>query len=368
MSKEFTAHLPLNGVSFGQTSVLFLKTYFANYEKFKNIANLDKMFLVGHPDFNSQDKDPEFEQIINKLLNSGMDKHQRNMPSFKLWHLNGSMESISNNPLLLSFYELDAPTPAEINIAKNNRMAFTSAYTMDVFKQYGVDSDFVPLAFDKYNFRVLDKKKIDENRITFNIAGKFEKRKHHEKAIKAWIKKYGNNKDYFLQPCIYNGFFPNPQEEYKKIISHLTENKRIFNVQFYGHMLQNKLYNDYLNSSDIIIGMSGGEGWGLPEFQSVALGKHAVILDAHGYKGWANEQNSVLVPPSGKIDAADNFFFHKGGPFNQGQIFDWDEDAFIAGCEAAIERVKADRVNQAGLKLQQDFAPEHMVESVLKLV
>ncbi len=55
-------------------------------------------------------------------------------------------------------------------------------------------------------------------------------------------------------------------------------------------MQKNSLYNDYLNSANIILGMSGGEGWGLPEFQSVALGKHAVILNATGYKDWATEK------------------------------------------------------------------------------
>jgi len=48
--------------------------------------------------------------------------------------------------------------------------------------------------------------------------------------------------------------------------------------------------------------MSGGEGWGLPEFQSVALGKHGVILNSSGYQDWANEKNTVMVQPNGKED------------------------------------------------------------------
>lgn len=365
---EFTAHLPLNSVSFGQTSILFLKTYLANYEKYKETADLTKMFMIGQPDFSAQEANPEFEQSINKLLNAGLEKHSRGTPSFKLWHLNGSMESISEDQLLLSFYELDAPTPPEINIARNNRMAFSSKYTQSIFEQYGIKSDYIPLAFDKYNFGGSGKKRIEDGRITFNISGKFEKRKHHEKAIRAWIKKFGNNTKYFLQPAIYNSFFPNAEQEYQKIIHHLTGGKKIFNIQFYGHMVQNNLYADYLNSCDVVIGMSGGEGWGLPEFQMTALGKHAVILNAHGYKEWANEKNAVLVEPSGKIEAADGFFFHKGAPWNQGQIFDFNEDDFISGCEEAIKRVEADRENKEGLKLQDDFSAEKMVEATLKLI
>jgi hypothetical protein len=52
-------------------------------------------------------------------------------------------------------------------------------------------------------------------------------------------------------------------------------------------MNENSIYNEFLNSADIILGMSGGEGFGLPEFQSIALGKHAVLLNAHAYKTWA---------------------------------------------------------------------------------
>jgi hypothetical protein len=105
-------------------------------------------------------------------------------------------------------------------------------------------------------------------------------------------------------------------------------------------MQKNNMYNDFLNSGNIILGMSGGEGWGLPEFQSVAIGKHAVILNAHAYKEWANENNSTLVEPNGKIEAYDGMFFHKDQPFNQGNIFDFDQNDFISACEKSIEKVK----------------------------
>jgi hypothetical protein len=132
-------------------------------------------------------------------------------------------------------------------------------------------------------------------------------------------------------------------------------------------MGKNIMYNDYLNSGDIIIGMSGGEGWGLPEFHSVALGKHAIILNAHAYKDWANKDNSVLVNPCGKIEAFDNMFFHRGQPFNQGSIFDFDADDFINACELAIDRVNKNRINSEGLKLQEEFNVEKMADKILEI-
>jgi hypothetical protein len=112
--------------------------------------------------------------------------------------------------------------------------------------------------------------------------------------------------------------------------------------------------------------MSGGEGWGLPEFQSVCLGKHAVILNASAYKDWATEENAVLVSPSGKREVYDNMFFHKGQEFNQGQVYDFNEDEFIAGCEEAVKRVEASRTNTEGEKLKDKFTYSNTLDEILK--
>jgi len=109
-------------------------------------------------------------------------------------------------------------------------------------------------------------------------------------------------------------------------------------------------------------------GWGLPEFHSLALGKHCVGLHAHSHKEWMNEENSVLVPPNGKIEAYDNMFFHPGRPFNQGSIYDFDQDVFLAACDKAIEKVKTNKVNQAGLDLQKKFTIENTVDKILKVM
>jgi hypothetical protein len=139
-------------------------------------------------------------------------------------------------------------------------------------------------------------------------------------------------------------------------------------VVFYPHMKENVLYNDFINSAQIIIGMSGGEGWGLPEFHSVALGKHAVILNAHGYKSWATPETVTFVNPSQKIDSADGVFFRQGDAFNQGSLFDWNEDDFIAGCEAAIKKVQTDPINSEGIKLQQEYTKEKFLDNVINLI
>jgi len=343
-------NLPINAVSFGQVSTAVLKHL---YDLNKDIS----LFPIGNIDLSTQSfQDENFVKWINQSVQKANESFSRKEKIFKLWHLNGSLQSYSDRQNLLSFYELDNPTKTELNIVKNSEnILFSSKYSVEIFKSFGAKNiKYVPLFFDKFNFSQSSKKYFTDNRITFNLVGKLEKRKHHGKILNAWAKKFGNNKKYFLQCSIFNHFIK--PEDQTRIIGSFLEGKVYFNIQFLNFMPNNIMYNDYLNSGDIVIGMSGGEGWGLPEFTSLALGKHGIILDAHGYKGWANKENSILVEPTSKVDAYDGIFFHKGSEYNQGQIFDFDADDFISACELAIKKVEDSRVNINGLKLQEEFS------------
>ena len=359
MSKNLALHLPVNAVSFGQVSVGILREFYRR--------KLEPcLFLIGNQaDLSVHNTDSDFNKWLQNCINKGLKDHNRSNPIFKLWHINGSLESYSDKQILLTFYELDSPTAEEINILKNNyKVLVSSEYSKRVFEDNGLTNvDYLPLAFDSNCFSVKNTAKILNDRITFNVVGKLERRKHHAKVIKSWAAKYGNKKEYYLNCAVYNSFLK--PEDQQKLIASILENQKFFNMNFLGFMPTNNIYNDYLNSADIIIGMSGGEGWGLPEFNSLCLGKHGVIMNAHAYKGWANEENSILVNPSGKIEAYDNIFFKKGSIYNQGNIFDFNHNDFLSACDKAIEKVKLNKVNQAGLDLQKKFTFEKMVDSIL---
>ena len=358
---EFALHLPINGVSFGQVSTALLREF--------HLRGVQPcLFTIGQSDLSSQDTTPDFNKWVESGVRKAFEHYNRDAPIFKLWHLNhDSLTSYAKEQTLLTFYELDHPTSIEVNIANNQKTALvSSSYAKEIFKSYGVENcKFIPLGFDKDNFHHKNQDYLP-NRIVFNLTGKLEKRKHHKKVIQTWLKKYGNQKDYVLQCAIANPFLK--EEDFKRAVSDILDGKKYFNINFLGIMQKNSLYNDYLNSGNIILGMSGAEGWGLPEFQSVALGKHSVILNASAYKDWANEENSILVEPNGKEDSADGIFFKKGNPFNQGQIFTFDEDAFVEGCEKAIERYKSCPENKAGLKLQEEFTYKRMADSIMEVM
>ena len=356
-----TFNCPLNSVSFGQVSVALLREA---YKKEKDVL----VALIGdRPDLKSQGADNEFQKWIEGALNNFTEQHDRKNPTLKLWHLNGSFGWMSDNQTLMTFHELDNLTKSEANIAKNQqKLIVTSKFSQDLFKSEGVDAHLVPLGFDAFNFKTLDKDFYSDDRVVFNLGGKFEFRKHHAKILKAWTKKYGNNKKYFLQCAVFNPFLDGQRNN--AMIANALGHEKYFNMTFLPNMDKNSMYNDFLNSGHIVLGMSGGEGWGLPEFQSVAMGKHAVILNAHAYQEWANEDNAVMVGPSGKIECIDDIFFKKGLQYNQGSIFDWDEDDFISACEEAVKRVNDDKVNHEGLKLQDKFSYSKTFDEIQKVV
>lgn len=348
---EYALNLPINTVSFGQVSTALLREIYKNGDQ-------PCIFPIGKVELESQKEDKDFFIWVESCINKSAYSHKRSHPIFKLWHFNGSFASFSDKQLLMSFYELDQPTREELNIVKNSaKVLFTAKEPVKTFESLGLENvGYIPLGFDSNNFYEKSKTFFKDGRVTFNLTGKFEKRKHHEKVVRAWVKKYGNNPKYFLQCAIWNPFLK--PEDNEKIAMALTEGKKYFNVNFLGFMPKNDIYNDFLNSGDIILSMSGGEGWGLPEFQSVALGKHSVTLNASGYKGWANEKNSVLIEPTEKIPAYDGMFFHEGQPWNQGKIYDFDENDFLNGCDEAVERFRVSKINEEGLKLQSDFSYE----------
>ena len=192
--------------------------------------------------------------------------------------------------------------------------------------------------------------------------GKWEKRKHTARILKIWAQKYGNNYNYQLSCCINNPFLK--PEQLNQLISEALEGKQYGNINFLPFLKTNSEVNEFLNAIDIdLTGLSGAEGWNLPAFNATALGKWSIVLNATSHKDWANEDNSILLDPKSKIPAYDGAFFTEGAPFNQGNIFDFDDNEVIGKMEEAES--KCQKENTEGLKLQEKFCYKNMLDSVL---
>ena len=357
---KISFNLPLNSTSLGQVSFALLREIFS-----RKLEIL--LFPIGQVDIGTQKQDPNFVEWIQNSINRAPIEHDRKKPIFKLWHLNGSLESFSDKQVLLSFYEVDSPTKVELNIVKNNALLLlSSSYAVSIFKNAGANNvDYIHLGFDDIHFKNVEPKQ--KTGIQFGLFGKLEpQRKRHLKTLALWAKKYGNNPNYTLNCAIFNHFLDAKVQS--QIISQALNGQKYFNINFLNYLPSNEMYNDLLNNIDIVLAMSGGEGWGLPEFQCTALGKHCVGLNAHAYKDWMNQDNAILVEPTSKIPVYDNMFFKEGQPFNQGNIFDWTEENFFQALDKVEERFKQNPVNKAGLELQKNFTYSKMVDQILNIL
>ena len=357
---DFNIEVPINRVSFGQVSTCILKEL--------HNRNLEpSIFPIGEIDVNSFKKDEKFEIWLKSCINKGRLKYNRKNPSFRLWHLDGSQARIGDKQILFTFHECDQLTETETNIINNtDKVLFSSNYSANIAKVFGCENVGVPpLGFDSESFKVItDRAYVDSGVIQFGLGGKLEKRKNHARIINLWCKKYGNNPKYKLNCALFNPFLPT--EAQNNLIMNAMEGKNYFNVNFVPFMEGNDAYNDFLNSNSIIIGMSSAEGFGLPEFQSAALGKWALILNATGYRDWATNENSVLVSPTGKVPLYDGVFFREGHYVNQGSGFDFTDDAFYKGMDEVIARFEKNKINENGLKLQENFSYSKTVDKILE--
>jgi hypothetical protein len=350
---------PINALSFGNVSYNILR------ELYK--LNIDlKFFPVGKDlDFSAFDKtEDEFKSWIVSSYNSRLKNISKDVPSLKLWHLNGSESGVGPRQNLFTFHETDQPTEDEISITNlQENTIFSSSFSKSIFKETCSNSHFVPIGFDE-DFHETNKKYLS-GRVHFGLMGKWEKRKHTGRIIKLWAKKYGNNNDYQLSCCVTNPFFG--EDDFKNEVAKTLDGVKYTNINFLPRLKTNSEVNDYLNSLNIdLSGLSGAEGWNLPSFNSTALGKWSIVLNATAHKDWATEDNSILVQPSGKEECYDNLFFKKENSFNQGSINTFTDDDFYNAIDQAISKHEDENIE--GKSLREKFTYKETVNKILNII
>jgi hypothetical protein len=350
---------PLNNLSFGNVSVNLLREF---YKQGDDVA----LFEKGNSDLSAFDKlDDDFKNWINNCTQFRINKLSKDIPTLNLWHIPDSHKRISKNQFLFTFHETDSITFEEKKLVDLQDGVFlTNQESIDSLKRLGCKNVHrTNLGFDP-DFKVIEVDKPD-NKIHFTLFGKYEKRKHTQEIIKAWLKKYGNDNRYMLTCCITNPFLNS--EDMVKIINSILDFKHYKNINFLPHLATNTEMNHALNASDIdLTGMSGAEGWNLPAFNATALGKWSIVYNHTGHKSWANSKNCILLEAPEKEECYDGVFFKRGAISSQGNIYSFYEDQAIEAMEYAIK--KAGSINEEGLKLQQDFTYEKTVKDIKEIM
>ncbi len=352
----------LNSLSFGFCSYNILRELYLRNIK----VNL---FPIGDNfDLTSFDKiDAGFKDYLEQSKNYALRNYKDSDKTLALWHLNGSHTSVSDK-YLFTFVESDSITEVEKNILNNQKHVFVSSEeSKDMMEYFGVKTPitYIPLGFDNIHFRKLNKTFYPSNVTVIGIMGKLEMRKGHFKAIKALIKEYGGNPNFMIHLHVTNPFFN--EQQMNQMYQQLFEGQKPpFNCILYPFLANLSLLNECLNAMDIIVDASFSECWSIPSFSATALGKHNVIHYCSGIKGWSNDKNSTLFNPTSKQPMFDGVFFHNKGDFNIGNWYVWDEPDFIDACKRAVDKVKINKVNEEGLKLQEQFTWKKSVDKILE--
>jgi hypothetical protein len=354
---QVVAEVPINNLSFGNVGVNILRQFWRR--------NIDLLWYPcnGQADTSAFDKlDKDFLKYLGDAANKANLEVKKDLPTFKLWHLNGSQCRITKSQLLYTFYELDQPTDSEINLCKmQDKTVFSSRYSAEKFSEQCDNVTNIPIGFDEDFFQT-DKKYLDNGVVHFGLMGKFEKRKHTDKIIKLWLEKFANNNKYQLSLLVTNPFFK--PEEMENIFRNVFNGIKYKNVNIVPHLAQNSQVNEFLNSIDIdLTGLSGAEGWNLPSFNATALGKWSIVLNATAHKEWANDKNCILVESNGREPCYDGKFFVQGAQFNQGNIYTWDRDIVSQAMDQAVSKVG--QINTEGLKLKTDFSYEKTADRLI---
>ena len=170
----------LNNLSFGNVSVNILKQL---YKKNIEIG----LFPISDINIDAFSLDQDFKKYIEDAVNSRYKFLSEDIPSLKLWHINGADNRKNKNQFLYTFYECNQPTEIETAIVANQeKTIFSSTYARDHFLDKGLENcEAVPLGLDD-TFKVTNKTYMQDC-VHFGLMGKYENRKHTQKIIQTWL-------------------------------------------------------------------------------------------------------------------------------------------------------------------------------------
>lgn len=210
-------------------------------------------------------------------------------------------------------FELDNFNSAEINdLQQADEIIVCSQWAKNVLNQF-IEKPIhvVPLG---YNPKVFKFSKTHQNqfeaRTVFLNIGKWEHRKCHTELAHLFRSAFSPLDNVLLLMCPHNFFLP-PEEnerlknEYKKVLGD--------QVVFYDRLESQFELANVESLADCHIGLSHSEGFGLPNFESLVLGKEVILTDYAGHTEYANKNNSRLVSIDKLEPAVDGIWFKGQG-------------------------------------------------------
>lgn len=360
MEKLFNLECPINRLSLGQVSFGVL------HELYSRDILVNLFPIGGNVDLAAFDFDDGFQDWLDLSMQNRYEDAPTK-PSLTIWHIDGSHKKLfGTKNVLWTAHETDQLTNSEVAILNNYDHTFvTSDYSLSVFNQYVKNVSVCPNYFDSRHFFNVENVNKKTESINFGLFGKLEKRKLTLDIIILWAKIFGNNPKFSLNCGIFNHHI-SPQEQQSIVAQHFG-GKIPWNINFLPFQEKNSLFNLTMNSIDIdLSGLSGAEGWNLPAFQALCLGKVCVFLNAHAHKTYLSKSNVIKVSPSGKAPIYDSKFFIKGHNFNQGNMFIFNEKDAADAMKQSVEELLSNKNFEKNCKIADTFSVKNTVDTLLE--
>lgn len=352
---DLLLELPLNRLSLSQFGYNVLRELYNRGDEIGVIP-------IGDVDLSAYQPSQDFMKWLQVSVDRRFKILRRDVPSARIWHIQGSDNLRTPDQHLLTFYECSVPSDYEKTIvALQKKTLFSSNYSAEKFAgvgnvgqfSCGFDPDFTPKG-DKQHF---------QDRVTFLLAGKWERRKETEKIIRAWVKKYGNNRKYSLNLLVSNPFFK--PEDNQALFAKACGNQRVWNINYLPALSTNDEVRQLIEQTDIdLSGLSAGEGFGLCSFNATAMGRWSIVSNHTSHKDWATAENSILVEPDHEFPVYDGVFFRQDSPVNHGVFYGMTEENMIAAMEKAEKFAKTS--NPEGEKLREKFSYKKVVDNIIQ--
>lgn len=276
------------------------------------IASLDKL---GHrvSFFNCSNNQitphPKHTEVVKRALTNALNP-SFDAPCIRIWHQFDMTLFCGKRKIGFPFFELDEFNDREkSHLSSLDDIIVTSQWAKNVIESNGVTVPvhIVPLAVDRDTFQYVGNTYSNDRPYRFFISGKWEYRKGHDVALKAFNEAFTEDDNVQLICLTQNpNFKPEMNDDWNKTFK---MSKLGSKIEILPRVSTQEDVAKIMQSVDCGIFMSRGEGWNLEAIEMLATGKPIIATDYSAHSEFCNESNSFLIPKHEMEVAFDGHYF-----------------------------------------------------------
>jgi glycosyltransferase involved in cell wall biosynthesis len=259
----------------------------------------------------------ELRNSVQNALNRQLE-YSKNDPTLRIYHQFSLAERPAGNPTFgFPIFELRQFTPQEkVHLNSVDHLLVASAWGKEVIGDNGINVPVtvVPLGVDRTIFHEgVPTSRLGEivnnTTIFLNIA-KWEVRKGHDILPEVFRMAFSPTDNVKLVMHPHNPFIGDENKRWQDYYKSILGDQVIFTPGRFGSTQD---MARLIADSDCGLYPSRAEGWGLPELETLSMGKWLIGTNYAGHTEFLNNENSLLTTPEGYEPAHDKPWFYGQG-------------------------------------------------------